>query len=361
MTDVLRSARILIVDDEAANVRFLERLLESAGCQGAVSVTDPREAADIFTAYQPDVVLLDLHMPHRNGWDVLQELRDRTPPGAYVPVLVLTADITPEARTRALSIGANDFLAKPLEVTEVLLRIRNLLETRALHVAISRDNEVLEERVEARTRELEGAQGEILERLARAAEYRDDATGHHTQRVGETAARIAAALGRPGSEVADLRRVAPLHDVGKIGIPDAILMKPSPLTREEMTVMQRHTLIGADILSGSRFPPLRLAAEIALTHHLRWDGSGYPTAQQGEEIPLVGRIVAVADVFDALTHERPYKRAWPAEEALREVRAHSGRQFDPTVVEAFLSLEPARWTLSTAPAPARPAPAPAAV
>lgn len=338
--EVLRGARILIVDDEAANVRLLERLLATTGCTGVVSLTDPREALDLFLAYQPDIVLLDLHMPHMDGLEVLAELRRNTPEGAYVPIVVLTADVTSRAKTNALSLGANDFLVKPLETTEVLLRIRNLLHMRSMHVALHRDNELLEERVKGRTRELEEAQHEILTRLARAAEYRDDFTGDHTQRVGHLAAKLADALGLPREEIALIRRIAPLHDVGKIGIPDAILMKPAPLDFDELRIMQRHTVIGADILSGSRFGPLQRAAEIALTHHMRWDGTGYPTAAAAEEIPIFGRIVTVADVYDALTHARPYKRAWSHAEALEEIRVQSGAQFDPAVVEAFLSLVP---------------------
>lgn len=340
--DLLRAARVLVVDDEPANVRLLERLLAAAGCTGVVGLTDPREARELFEAYLPDLVLLDLHMPHRDGLTVLDELRAATSPGAWVPVIVLTADVTPPARTAALSRGASDFLVKPLEATEVLLRIRNLLRTRALHVALRRDNDLLEERVRARTAELERAQQEILSRLARAAEYRDDVTGGHTQRVGHLSARIGRALGLPDEEVEMLRRVAPLHDVGKIGIPDAILMKRGGLSPDERRTMERHTLIGADILSGSHFPTLQRAAEVALTHHLRWDGTGYPSGARGEEIPVAGRIVAVADVFDALIHARPYKRAWTVAEAAEEIRLQAGRAFDPAVVEAFLSLLPER-------------------
>ncbi|MDB4949154.1 MAG: Two-component system response regulator [Gemmatimonadetes bacterium] len=334
----LHRARILIIDDEAANVRLLERLLAHEGCAGAVSLTDPREALALFEVYQPDLVLLDLHMPHRDGLEVLADLRGATPPGSFVPILVLTADVTSRAKTAALSGGASDFLVKPLDTAEVLLRIRNLLRMRQMHSELSRENERLDAGVRARTHELEEAQHEILARLARAAEYRDDFTGDHTQRVGDLAARIAGALHLPPDEVEIIRRAAPLHDVGKIGIPDSILTKPSVLTLEERMVMQRHTVIGADILGGSRFAPLQRAAEIALTHHLRWDGTGYPTGAAGEEIPVSGRIVAVADVFDALIHERPYKAAWPVPAALAEVRDQRGRQFDPHVVDAFLAL-----------------------
>jgi putative two-component system response regulator len=181
------------------------------------------------------------------------------------------------------------------------------------------------------------AQVEILERLALAAEYRDDDTGEHTRRVGKTAAAIAATIGLAADEVELLRRAAPLHDVGKIAIPDAILRKPGRLTGEEFEEIKQHTVKGAAMLAGRGFPLLDLAERIALTHHERWDGHGYPHGLAGEAIPLAGRIVAVADVFDALTHERVYKEAWPVEQALEEIRTQAGRQFDPDVVEAFLS------------------------
>jgi len=249
---------------------------------------------------------------------------------------VLTADATPDAKRRALSAGARDFLTKPLDHIEVLLRIRNLLETRLLHVQLANQNQILDERVRLRTRELEAARVEILERLAVAAEYRDDDTGKHTARVGFVSARIAAAMDRPPSEVELIRRAAPLHDVGKIGIPDAILLKPGKLTPEEWAVMKEHAPIGAGILGGSTAPVLQLAEEIAASHHERWEGGGYPRGLAGTQIPLASRIVAVADVLDATTHERPYKPAWPLEDALAEIEAQAGRHFDPEVVEVFL-------------------------
>jgi putative two-component system response regulator len=195
----------------------------------------------------------------------------------------------------------------------------------------------LDQKVRERTAELEATQIEILERLALAAEYRDDNTGEHTKRVGETAARIAEALGWPTRDVELIRRAAPLHDVGKIAISDLILLKPGKLTSEEFEQMKAHTRLGAQMLSGGRFPLLQLAEQIALNHHERWDGSGY-LGLRGEAIPIPGRIVSVADVFDALTSERPYKRAWSQEDALAEIKRQSGQQFDPQVVEAFLSV-----------------------
>jgi putative two-component system response regulator len=219
----------------------------------------------------------------------------------------------------------------------VVLRIKNLLQTRSLHLQLQGQNQRLDQKVHERTAELEATQVEILERLALAGEYRDDDTGEHTKRVGQTCARIAEALGWSATDVELIRRAAPLHDVGKIAISDLILLKPGKLTTEEFETMKTHTTLGAKMLSGGRFPLLQLAEQIALTHHERWEGGGY-IGICGEEIPIAGRIVTVADVFDALTSERPYKKAWPLEEALAEIQRQSGHQFDPRVVDAFLKI-----------------------
>ena len=337
----LSAARIVIVDDEPANVRLLERILQHAGYTDLTSTTDPREALALCKETEPDLILLDLHMPHVDGFGVMAELRPLIVDGNYLPVLILTADITPEAKQRALSGGAKDFLTKPFDPPEVLLRIKNLLDTRFLHLQLQNQNLILEEKVRVRTRELEEARLEILDRLARAAEFRDDATGEHTRRVGETAAALAGTLGLRAAEVELIGRAAPLHDVGKIGIPDAILLKPDRLTVEEFDVMKTHTTIGAEILSGSRFPLLQLAQQIALTHHERWDGAGYPRGLKGEAIPLVGRIVAVADAFDAMTHDRPYRKALSTQEAWEILWEGAGAQWDAGLVEALASTQAA--------------------
>ena len=328
-----RDARILIVDDQQANVRLLEGILQRAGgFTNLRSTTDARETLALFREFQPDLILLDLHMPHLDGFGVMEALKPLIPPESYLPILVLTADITPEAKQRALAGGAKDFLTKPFDTTEVRLRIQNLLETRFLHLE-------MEERVRARTQELEDAHVEVVERLALAAEYRDDDTGEHTKRVGKLSALLAQAHGLPQAEVTVIRRAAPLHDVGKIGIPDSILLKPDRLTPEEYAVMKTHTTIGAKILSGGRFPLLQVAEKIALTHHERWDGGGYPQGLRGESIPLPGRIVSVADAFDAMTQARPYKEAWPVARAMAELQQCAGTQFDPKIIEAFLVLQ----------------------
>ena len=333
---VFRNARILIVDDEPVNVDLLRRLLERAGFSRIECTNDSRQALDLYVKFRPDLILLDLHMPHRDGLEVMDEL-NQIAEASYLPILMLTGDDTPEAKREALSRGAKDFLNKPFHSDEVLLRIGTLLETRFLYLQIQSQNQILEAKVRDRTRELEAAQIEIIERLARAAEFRDDNTGQHTERVGQMSALLARQIGLSDTQVSLIRRAAPLHDVGKIGIPDSILMKLGKLTAEEFELVKTHTTIGARILSGSRFTILRLAEEIAYNHHERWDGSGY-VGIRGSDIPLAGRIVAVADVFDALTQKRPYKSAWPVNEAIAEIDRQRGRQFDPALVDAFLRV-----------------------
>ncbi len=333
----LEESRILIVDDEPQNVRLLDALLRRAGYREVTTETDPRKVHALVRSLEPDLILLDLHMPHLSGFQVMEQIVPEIPHGVYLPILVLTGDTDSHRRERALSAGARDFLTKPFESGEVLLRIKNLLETRFFNKELRGHNETLEEKVRERTHELAEAQVEIIRRLAVAAEYRDDITGQHAERVGVLSALLAEELGLPAEQVSLIRRAAPLHDVGKIGIPDSILMKPGRLTPQEFDVMKTHTIIGGRILSGSRYPLLELAETIALTHHERWDGRGYDR-MRGEDIPLVGRIVAVADVFDSLTHERPYKRAFTIDESVDEILRGRGEHFDPNVVDAFSRL-----------------------
>jgi putative two-component system response regulator len=326
---------IVIVDDEEANVVLLQRVLDFSGYTNLSGYTDPTEALAACVRTTPDLVVLDLHMPVLEGNDFLRRFRELVDDGDNVPVLVCTADVSPEVRKRSLSVGANDFIVKPFDATEIMLRVRNFLETRLLHRELKEHNARLEQRIQKRTADLEASRMEVLERLAKAAEYRDDDTGEHTRRVGDLSCAIAEEMNSPEVNPAHIRSAAMLHDIGKIGIPDAILLKPSKLTEEEYEFMKAHTTIGSEILSGSDSAILRLAEIIALTHHERWDGRGYPGGMAGEMIPLAGRIVAVADVYDALTHARPYKKAWPEAEAMAELERNSGSQFDPAVVEAF--------------------------
>jgi putative two-component system response regulator len=336
---IVQNSRILIVDDQHENVTLLDRTLRSAGYTHIASTTDSRQALNLFTEFQPDLVALDLRMPHVDGFALLKQLRSRVPAGTFVPVLVLTADNSRKTKHEALTLGAKDFLTKPIDVAEALLRIYNLLETRYLHEELRRHSETLEEKVRMRTEELEQAQLEILQRLALAAEYRDDCTGQHTQRVGEMAALLGRGIGLPADHVELIRRAAPLHDVGKIGIPDGILLKPGKLTEQEYLQIKKHTNIGQMILSGSRFPILQMAECIALYHHERWDGLGYYRLV-GEKIPLEARIVSIVDAFDVIIHARPYKEASTIDIAMEAIQGEKGKQFDPNLTEAFFDLQP---------------------
>lgn len=332
-----RDSSILIVDDDAANNSFVEQLLIWAGYANVRSVTDAAEGLELAREACPDLILLDLSMPDIDGYEFMRRLGESSPRSSVAPVLVFTGDISPEAKTKALELGASDFLTKPGDSTEILLRVKNFLRLRQMQKALEKQNRELERRVRERTAALESARREVLERLAIASEYRDDETGEHTRRVGELSAKVARGFGLNDENVDLIRSAAPLHDVGKIGIPDSILKKPGKLTAEEFEIVKTHTEIGARILSGGQTAVMQLAESIALSHHERWDGTGYPYGLVGEQIPICGRIVAVADVFDALTSERVYKSAIPPAEAVEIILAESGKHFDPQVVDAFLS------------------------
>lgn len=325
------SARILVVDDSSTNLRLMRRILHGAGYEHILTVADPRQVPQIFREFHPDLILLDLHMPEKDGFEVLKDLEPQIAAG-YLPVLMLTGDLSPEAKRLALSLGAKDFLWKPFDTAEVVLRIQNLLETRFLYLS-------MESRVHQRTIDLQQSQIEILERLARAAEMRDDETGRHTQRVGDLSARLATAVGLAADEVELMFMAAPLHDVGKIGIPDSILRKPGRLSDDEMVVMRTHTTVGAEILSGGHSELTLMAERIALSHHEWWNGQGYPERLAGAAIPIEARIVGLADFIDALSHRRPYREAWPMERVLDEVKRRSGTHFDAEIVDALFASE----------------------
>jgi putative two-component system response regulator len=333
-----RDDRILVIDDDPASTTLLSGMLARWGYSDVIVLNDSSLAVALCQRSQPDLVLLDLHMPDPDGMALLGALPTETR-GVPLPVLMLTADETREARREALEAGARDFVTKPFDGDEVALRVRNLLQTRGLSATLRRHRDELEQRVAQRTVELELARLETLERLALAAEFRDDDTGEHTRRVARTASQLAQALRVPTPDVERLSLAAPLHDVGKIAVPDAILLKPGKLTGAEYQVVQRHVLVGEEILRGSSSPVLQTAAEIALHHHERWDGRGYPAGLRGAETPLPARLVAVADVFDALTHQRPYKHAWPLDQAVTEIHDQSAGHFDPDVVAAFETLD----------------------
>jgi len=334
-----KPARILIVDDQEQNIRLLERILAKAGYEHVASTTNPAEALTLQGHFKPDLVLLDVHMGEKDGFEVLEELISRNGSAEHLPVLMITADDSAETKRRALALGAKDFIGKPFDSAEVLLRIRNLLETRFLYQKLRGQNAELELMVAERTKELEQSQLEVLERLAAAVEFRDDDTGNHTKRVAEVSAKVAQAIGVESTTVELIRRAAPLHDIGKVGIPDHILLKAGPLTAEEFETMKTHTVIGSRMLSKGRSELVRFSQRIARSHHEWWDGSGYPDRVSGQSIPLEARIVAIADFLDALTHERPYRPAWGMEDTLAEIKRRAGSHFDPTIAKALLGID----------------------
>lgn len=347
-SEVSDQPHILIIDDDRAAVDSLRRLLRRAGFTDVTSTVDPREALQLCLWRAPDLVLLDLQMPFLRGEQVLARLRAELPSDVVLPVIVLTGDPTEQAKETVFQTGAQDFIRKPYGEVDVILRIRNQLAMSRAHRALLNHNQVLERLVDERTQDLRHAQLELLERLAHAAEYRDDDTGEHARRVGRLSARIAAELGFDSETVELIWRAAMLHDVGKIGISDTILMKPGKLTDEEMEEMRTHVVIGAEILAGGSSSYLKVAERIARSHHEWWNGRGYLGLSR-DEIPIEGRIVAVADVFDALTHERPYKEAWSVDRAIKHIVSCSGSHFDPAVVNALLRVIEDRPELATDP------------
>lgn len=335
------AASILVIDDEPLNIQLVRTLLNRAGFNNVAGLTDARDLESHVAAHPPDLVLLDIHMPKRDGFEVLDALSPLIH-GERLPVIVVTGDESSDVRRQALTRGARDFVTKPFDVTEIAIRVRNQLETRLLFHDLRKQNRTLVDTVHGRTQQLESARVEMFERLAIAADYRDDCTSRHNARVGRLVGLMAEATGHSAETAALMGRAAMLHDVGKIGIPDALLRKPGPLTALESRVMQTHTTIGARILGGSDIPLLQMAEVIALTHHERWDGGGYPQALKGSEIPLPGRLAAVADAFDAMTSDRPYRKHRAVDEALAALDEERGRQFDGAIVDALMRCDRAQ-------------------
>jgi putative two-component system response regulator len=332
-----RAANILIIDDNDGDIVRLRQLLEQDGHAAIRHESDPWKAVDTVSMMRPDVVLVNLDMPALDGFGVMQLLTKETGLDQPVPTILMVKDISDDIRRHALDVGVFDIITKPLQLTQVTMRVRNALEIARVRQEFKSSHHDLEAKVKARTDELEEAQLQLLARLGRAAEYRDDDTGDHTRHVGTLSGRLAEALGVSLGITDMIQRAAPLHDVGKIAIPDKILLKPGPLDPEEMEIMKSHTAIGAEMLSGNH-PLLWLASQIALTHHERWNGEGYPQGLRGEDIPLPGRIVAVADVFDTMTRDRHYRKAWTRQQAVTEIMTQREKQFDPRVVQSFVDV-----------------------
>lgn len=352
MEENIKDLNILIVDDNVDNLVFLEQLFRRKGYRNIMTIADSRNVLPYIGKADPDIILLDIMMPYIDGYEILRSIRGLMDSSVFLPVVVLTAVTDRKAREQTLKDGATDFLTKPLDAVEVILRVGNLLRTRYMYKQHLEYSKLLESAVLHRTRELaannqalekvnqvlDETNIEIADRLAEAAEYRDDATGKHTFRVGAISALIAAELGFSNDFVELVDKAARLHDLGKIGIPDAILLKPGKLTDEEFDVMRQHCVIGAKVLSGGHSELLEMAERIALSHHEHWDGNGYPNGLKAKAIPIEARIVSVVDVFDALTHPRPYKDAWTQQDAIDYITSHKNRQFDEKVVDAFLSV-----------------------
>jgi putative two-component system response regulator len=339
-TEEITQGRILVVDDAESHVLLLRKILKGAGYLTVATTTHPEETVDLYKEFQPDLVVLDLHMRPVDGFQVLDQLKALEPADSYVPALMMTALNDPDVLVKALERGARDFLNKPFERVEALTRIRNMLEVRILHKRSRDANRILEEKVAARTREIRETRLEVIRRLGRAAEYRDNETGLHIIRMSLACSLLGRAAGLDKDECDLLLNASPMHDIGKIGIPDRILLKPGPLEPEEWRIMQRHPGIGAELLSGGTSDLMQMAETIAHCHHEKFDGTGYPRGLDGERIPLAARIVAVCDVFDALLSKRPYKRPWTVEESLAELDRRAGTHFDPKLVEKFHTILP---------------------
>jgi len=325
---------VLVVDDVPDNIDLLRETLQE-DYRIKVALSGPSALRIVSSDGPPDIILLDVSMPEMDGFEVCQVLKS-DPDTAHIPVLFVTAAGDEVSESKAFDAGGVDYITKPISPTVVRARVRT-------HLALYNHSRDLESRVASRTDQLNRTMVRLKEttleslfRLSRAAEFRDESTGVHVLRVGQFAEMLARRLGLPSKEVHYLQLAAPLHDIGKIGIPDRVLLKPGRLNDVEFDIIRTHTVLGGEILEGSKSPIMQLAKVVAMTHHERWDGTGYSAGLAGEEIPLPGRIVAVVDVFDALTMRRPYKEPFPPDKAFEIIREGRGSHFDPRLVDAFL-------------------------
>ncbi len=337
-------AKILVVDDEDGNLRLTESRLSPLDYE-VILARDGEEALTKVKETPPDVILLGTLMPKIDGFEVTRRLKQDEATKA-IPVVMMTAQSEVEERLKALEAGADDFLTKPVDEVELRARVNSLLKVKAYNDHLFNYQKELETEVTKRTQDLAKAFQKVkvasldtVYRLSRAAEYKDEDTGAHVQRMSHYSSAIARAMGLDDEFVESVLWASPMHDIGKIGIPDRVLQKPGKLDPDEWVIMRQHTTIGAEILKDASADFIKLAADIALTHHEKWDGSGYPQGMKGSDIPLAGRIVALADVFDALTSERPYKAPFPLEKALAIIKDSQGSHFDPELVDVFCSIE----------------------
>lgn len=338
-------AIVLIVDDEDLNLQLLEMMLLPSDYT-VLKAGNGRQAVDIAQRSRPDVILMDIMMPVMNGIEATRILKSDEAT-RDIPIVMTTALRDVQDRIRALEAGADDYMSKPFDMTELRLRVKHLVQVKAYRDHLKHYNELLERQVQERTRQLQQAYEQIrivsletIHILSRTADFKDEGSGRHIQRIGGYAAAIARKVGLKPVTIERLLYAAPMHDIGKIAIPDSILLKPGKLEPDEWEIMKTHATIGWKLLSVGKAAIIRLAAAIARTHHERWDGTGYPDGLRGRQIPLAGRIVAIADVFDALVSDRPYKKAFSVEEAVPIIREGRGAHFEPELTDAFLDILP---------------------
>ncbi|MDR0549834.1 MAG: response regulator [Deltaproteobacteria bacterium] len=343
-----KTPKVLVVDDEELNRKLITAMLKPQGYE-VVQAIDGEDCLDKVRVNPPDLILLDIIMPKLNGFEVVTRLKSEEQ-FSLIPIVMVTALGDVNDRVQALEVGADDFLTKPVDRMELRARVRSLLKVKAYNDHMVNYRQELESEVQKRTEEIQeaniklakaheklrGASLETIFRLSRAAEFKDEDTGAHIISMSRISARLAQRLGLSASTVESILYASPMHDIGKIGIPDRILLKNGPLNEEEWPIMRLHTVYGGKILENSDIGFLRLGEVIARTHHEKFDGSGYPNGLKGKEIPLAGRIVAVADVFDALMSRRPYKRAFTVDQTVTIIQEGRGRHFDPNVVDAFM-------------------------
>lgn len=329
---------VLVVDDQSTSRTILSHVVKSINAKiKIIEKNNPEEALEWATEHTADLVFVDYVMPEMNGVDFVRLLKT-LPNYEAVPVIMITIKKDAETRYAALDAGVADFLSKPVDVYECTARSRNLMTMRQQQLALQNRGDLLETLVKAATTEIRTREKETLMRLARAGEHKDFDTAMHLQRMSLYSKAIAVAIGMNEADAEVIELSAPLHDIGKIGIPDSILLKQGPLDDNELKIMRNHPLIGYEILQDSPSKYLQMGGEIALAHHERYDGTGYPYGLKGKEIPLSARIVAIADVFDALTSVRPYKDAWSIDQAFEYLREEGGKHLDPELVDVMLSI-----------------------